>query len=62
VLSVEGAHYNTVNKYAAALDHVWNETTTNELDKTEVFPEVDHGKVAQTPGAAPQGSSTTKAA
>jgi hypothetical protein len=64
MLSIEGTHYNTVNKFASALEHVWNETTTNDIDKTEVFPEVDHGKVAvagPTPPAAPPGS-TTKAA
>jgi hypothetical protein len=67
VLSIEGTHYNTVNKFAAALEHVWNETTTNEIDKTEVFPEVDHAKtaataaVAGTPPSAPP-ASTTKAA
>jgi hypothetical protein len=67
VLSVEGTHYNTVNKYAAALEHVWNETTTNEIDKTEVFPEIDHAKAAgavpaaATPPVAPP-ASTTKAA
>jgi hypothetical protein len=64
MLSIEGTHYNTVNKFAGALEHVWNETTTNELDKTEVFPEIDHGKVAQTPAATvtPPAPGTTKAA
>jgi hypothetical protein len=45
VLSVEGTHYNVVNKFASALEHVWNETTSNEVDKTEAFPDKDIAQV-----------------
>jgi hypothetical protein len=38
VLSVEGTHYGVINKYSSALENAWNETTNNEIDKTEAFP------------------------
>lgn len=39
VLAPEGIFYNLVNRYSSALDTLWNETTTNEYDKSEI--EVD---------------------
>ncbi len=39
VLAPEGIFYNLINRYSAALDTLWNETTTNEYDKSEI--EVD---------------------
>ena len=37
-MSVEGIHYQVINKYSSALENAWNETTTNEIDRTEAFP------------------------
>jgi hypothetical protein len=37
-LSVENAHYQVINKFTAGLELVWNETLTNDRDRTEVFP------------------------
>jgi hypothetical protein len=51
VLSVEGTHYNVINKFSSSLEFVWNETTTNELDKTEAFQEKEITKVPVTPNA-----------
>jgi hypothetical protein len=39
IFSVEGTHYQVINKFTAALDNIWNETSTNEIDKTIAFPE-----------------------
>jgi hypothetical protein len=39
VLAPEGIFYNLINRYSAGLDTLWNETTTNEYDKSEI--EVD---------------------
>lgn len=33
--SVEGHYYRAVNRFSGALEHLWNETTTNEVDKVE---------------------------
>jgi hypothetical protein len=41
LLSVENTHYGVIHKFAAALESVWNETTTNDLDKTLPFPDKD---------------------
>jgi hypothetical protein len=39
VLAPEGIFYNLINRYSAALDTLWHETTTNDYDKSEI--EVD---------------------
>jgi hypothetical protein len=36
VLAPEGIFYNLINRYSAALDTLWNETTTNDYDKSEI--------------------------
>ena len=48
LLSVEGIFYNLVNRYTNALELLWNETTTNELDKTDPFA-ADTAPQAQAP-------------
>jgi hypothetical protein len=37
LLSVEGTFYHLINRFANALELVWNETTTNEVDKADPF-------------------------
>lgn len=39
VFSVETIHYQVVNKFTDALQGVWHETSTNERDRAELFPE-----------------------
>ena len=36
VFAPEGIYYNLINRYSAALEQVWNETTTNEYDRSEI--------------------------
>jgi hypothetical protein len=35
VLSPEGMYYSLINRYSDSLEHLWNETTTNEMDTDE---------------------------
>ncbi|HLD99808.1 MAG TPA: hypothetical protein VJB59_06090 [Bdellovibrionota bacterium] len=33
--SIEGLYYNLVNRYSSALEYLWNETTTNEVEQPQ---------------------------
>ncbi|OFZ18823.1 MAG: hypothetical protein A2X94_00975 [Bdellovibrionales bacterium GWB1_55_8] len=46
MFSVEGLYYSLVNRYSNALDYLWNETTTNEVDAVERTPAAPPKKAA----------------
>lgn len=49
IFSIEGTHYEIVNKFSDALAALWHETQTNELDRVDPFTE----KTDKKPGDKP---------
>ena len=56
ILSPEGMYYNLINRYSSTLENLWNETTTNDVDKNDPSSHVGHasGVAATTASGKPE--------